>query len=104
MNIKTALDLLKAIDESNKQAKAINSLLDQRNEASPGHVTVQVFNAKGDRYSCDHSNYCVIHPDLLREAVNKTAERYKAEAEKLQPVIDMAEAALRGVLATGESK
>lgn len=104
MNIKQALDRLKAISEAKEQASLLADLLSRRNKEAPKGVTVQIFNPQADKYSQDHGRYCVIDADLLQDAINKTAERYAAEAAKLQPVIDMAEAALKGVLATGDSK
>lgn len=82
----------------------LNDLLSRRKKEDPKWVTVKIFNPQANKYSQDHSCYCVIDADLLQDAINKTAERSAAEAAKLQPVIDMAEAALKGILATGDTK
>lgn len=104
MNIKQALDRLNAIEEAQEQASILSTLLSRRNSQAPKGVTVKVFNPHADKYNKDHSCYCVIDADLLQAAIEQTAERYAAEAAKLQPVIDMAEAALKGILATGDTK
>lgn len=104
MNIKQALDRLNAIEEAQEQASILSTLLPRRNSRAPKGVTVKVFNPQDEKYTQDHSNYCVIDADLLQTAIEQTAERHAAEAAKLQPVIDMAEAALKGILATGDTK
>lgn len=104
MNIKQALNRLKAISEAKEQASLLTDLLSRRNKEAPKGVTVKVFNPRADKYSEDQRCYCVIDADLLQTAIEQTAERHAAEAAKLQPVIDMAEAALKGILATGDTK
>ncbi|WP_288639242.1 hypothetical protein [uncultured Comamonas sp.] len=102
MNIKQALERLEAIADAKKKADNLNTVINRRDSKAPKGVIAQVY--PGGQYS-DHSGlYCVIDADLLQDAINKTAERYVAEAAKLQPVIDMAEAALKGILATGDTK
>ncbi len=100
MNIKQALDRLNAIEEAQGQASILSTLLCQ----APKGVHVQVYGAEGDRHSSANGRYCVIDADLLQTAIEQTEERYAAEAAKLQPVIDMAEAALKGILTTGDTK
>ena len=104
MNIKQALDRLNAIEEAQGQASILSTLLSRRNSQAPKGVHVQVYGAEGDRPNSANGRYCVIDADLLQAAIEQTAERYAAEAAKLQPVIDMAEAALKGILATGDKK
>lgn len=104
MNIQEALARLKAISEAQGQASLQADLLSRRSKEAPKGVTVQTYNPQAGKYDQDHGRYCVIDADLLQEAIVKTAERYTAEAAKLQPVIDMAEAALKGILATGDTK
>lgn len=101
MNVQQALKRLDHIQQSANEAKTILDLIDRRDRTSNRELAVQVYNAQGSKYDCDERSgrYCVIDVDLLRDAVEKTAERRAAEAAKLQPVIDMAEAALKGVLA-----
>ena len=101
MNIKQALYRLNAIKEAQEEASILSTLLSRRNSQAPKGVTVKVFTEK---YSQDHGTYCVIDADQLQTAIEQTAERHAAEAAKLQPVIDMAEAALKGILATGDTK
>lgn len=102
MNIKQALERLEAIADAKKKADNLSTAINRRDSKAPKGVITQVYpgGQLGDHYGL----YCVIDADLLQDAINKTAERYAAEAAKLQPVIDMAEAALKGVLATGDSK
>lgn len=104
MNIQEALARLKAISEAQGQASLQADLLSRRSKEAPKGVTVETYNPQADKYDQGHGRYCVIDADLLQEAIVKTAERYTAEAAKLQPVIDMAEAALKGILATGGTK
>lgn len=104
MNIDQALARLKAISESNEQAAFQIQLLSRRNKEAPKGVTVQTYNPGAEKYDQGHGRYCVIDADLLHTAIQQTAERYAAEAAKFQPVIDMAEMALKGVLATGDTK
>lgn len=104
MNINQALARLKAIADAKEQADLQVKLLSQRSKEAPKGVTVQTYNPGAEKYDQGHGRYCVIDADLLHVAIHQTAERYAAEAAKLQPVIDMAEMALKGVLATGEAK
>lgn len=104
MNIQEALARLKAISEAQGQASLQAGLLSRRSKEAPKGVVVQTYNPQADKYDQGHGRYCVIDADLLQEAIVKTAERYTAEAAKLQPVIDMAEAALKGILAAGDTK
>lgn len=94
--MKQALDRLNAIKEAKDQANTFSRC---NGQASKG-VTVQVYGAQGDT----SGRYCVIDADLLQAAIEKTAERHAAEAAKLQPIIDMAELALKGIQATGDTK
>ena len=100
MNMKQALDRLNAIKEAKDQANTLSTLLSRRNGQASKGVTVQVYGAQGDT----SGRYCVIDADLLQAAIEKTAERHAAEAAKLQPIIDMAELALKGIQATGDTK
>lgn len=104
MNIQQALGRLKEISEAKEQASMQADLLSRRTKEAPKGVTVQTFNPQADKYDQGHGRYCVIDADLLQAAIEKTAERYVTEAAKLQPVIDMAEAALKGILAAGDTK
>lgn len=100
MNMKQALDRLNAIKEAKDQANILSTLLSRHNGQASKGVTVQVYGAQGDT----SGRYCVIDADLLQAAIEKTAERHAAEAAKLQPIIDMAELALKGIQATGDTK
>lgn len=102
MNIQQAIDRLEAIADAKKKADNLNAVINRRDSKAPKGVTAQIY--PGPQYSDHGGYYCLIDADLLQEAINKTAERYAAEAAKLQPVIDMAEAAIKGILATGDSK
>jgi hypothetical protein len=104
MNMQQALERLKTIAEAQGQAALLTDLLARRPKEAPHGVTVQSFNPQADKYDQGHGRYCVIDADLLQDAIKKTADRHAAEAAKLQPVIDMAEAALKGILATGDTK
>ena len=100
MNMKQALDRLNAIKEAKDQANTLSTLLSRHNGQASKGVTVQVYGARGNT----SGRYCVIDADLLQAAIEKTAERHAAEAAKLQPIIDMAELALKGIQATGDTK
>ena len=104
MNMKQALDRLNAIKEAEDQANTLSTLLSRRNGQASKGVNVQVYGAQGDQYDSANGRYCVIDADLLQAAIEKTAERHAAEAAKLQPIIDMAELALKGIQATGDTK
>lgn len=101
MNIQEALDRLQSLKESIAEAENLVSLLSRRNHAAPQEVTVYVFNAMANDY-CGHQDRVLIHADLLLEVVQKAITLHKAELAKLQPVIDMAEAAILGVFAQEE--
>ncbi|MFZ7337559.1 hypothetical protein ACLS0R_15020 [Comamonas jiangduensis] len=103
MNMKQTLERLEAIADAKKHADLLCTLLSSRSGSASKGVSVQVYNAKGEHYDTG-GRYCVIDSDLLQDAISKTSERYASEASKLQPVIDMAEAALKGILATGDTK
>ena len=103
MNVKQTIARLEDIAEANKQAVLLSTLLTQRDPKAPKGVRVEVYGAKGEHYD-NHGRQCIIDADLLQEAINKTAERSTALAEKLQPVVDMADAALKGILATGDTQ
>lgn len=103
MNIQQALGRLKEISEAKEQASLHADLLSRRPKDTPKGVTVKTYNPDASKYDQDRGRFCVIDADLLQVAIEKTAERYAAEAAKLQPVIDMAEAALKGILATGDT-
>lgn len=103
MNMKQTLAHLEAISDAKKKADLLSTLLSSRNGNASKGVVVDVYNAKGESYD-NSGRQCLIDADLLKEAINKTAERYTAEAAKLQPVIDMAEAAIKGILTTGDEK
>lgn len=103
MNMKQTLERLEAISEANKQADLLSTLLTGRDGKASKGVSVQVYNAKGEHYDTG-GRYCLIDADLLQAAILETAERYTAEAAKLQSVVDMAEAALKGILANGDAK
>ena len=96
-NMKQALERLEEIKENEKKSTVIKTLLESRSNESKREVVVQIYNAKGDNYYDNNGKYCVIDHDLLYDAVRKTAELLAAEEAKLKPVIEMAEAALRGV-------
>lgn len=104
MNIKEVLAHLKSIEESISQATLLAKLFANRPKEAKASVTIQVFNAEGNKFHNDRGNYCVVDADLLSAAIKQTADRHAAEAAKLQPVIDMAEAALKGILSTGDAK
>lgn len=103
MNMKKTIERLEAIADAKNHADLLSTLLSGRDASASKGVSVQVYNAKGEHYDTG-GRYCLIDADLLQEAIHKTAERYVAEAAKLQPVIDMAEAALKGILATGDTQ
>ena len=96
-NMKQALHRLDEIEKNAQDAIEITTLLERRGNTAQKEVVVRIYNAKGEKYLDDNGKYCVIDYDLLHEAVRKTKERLSEEKAKLKPVIDMAEAALRGV-------
>lgn len=96
-NMKQALERIEEIKENEKKSTVIMTLLERRIKESKREVIVKIYNAQGDNYYDNNGKYCVIDHELLHDAVRKTAERLAAEESKLKPVIDMAEAALKGV-------
>lgn len=86
MNIKSAIERVEKLGENSKICDEIAYMV-QREHETGSMVTILI-----------KSRYVSIDRDAFLALLSQEHERNKSEREKLQPVIDMANAALKGIL------
>lgn len=88
MTIKEACERVQQLRENIKQIGSLDFMLRRDFQPSPNKFLVRVYN---DRYVSFSVSRILI-------AMSQQAQADQAEIDKLQPVIDMANAALKGVM------
>lgn len=97
MNIRQATDRVAELRRYIDQMESILIMLERRKEGDED-VHVDVWNASGGRVEHQSSCRAVLTRAATIAALSNSIQAHEAEIAKLQPVIDMANAALKGVL------
>lgn len=88
MTIKQAINRVESLKSNIEHSGNLTFMLKRDAARYPDGYSVQVYNGR----------YATMSLQIILDALDRQQAADKAEIEKLQPVIDMANAALKGVL------
>lgn len=97
MDIKQATE---RVDELRRRIDEMTNILTmlQRRKEGDEDVHIDVWNPSGNRVEYQSKSRAVLTLGTATASLSSSIQSHKAEIAKLQPVIDMANAALKGVL------
>ncbi|WP_103035274.1 hypothetical protein [Castellaniella caeni] len=96
MNIKQACERVSELQRLIEETENIVTMLKRRN-AGDDDVHIDVWNAAGSLNETQRTRRTMLPRCIMIEAAAEAVERHKQEISRLKPVIDMANAALKGV-------